>query len=325
MRRVSLGRSSDERGAILVLTAVFAVVMVLMAALVVDIGAMHDERRQLQNGADAAALGLAEVLFKSCPTGPQTGQCTQGLLQVAAQTLANGNALDGKTTTVVVTPDFAKQQITVKTSTKAADDTTILPYFFAKAFTGEPGKTLKAQATATWSGLKRANVVPLAVSQCDFDAATKNATEFNKYQVVTFHTQVNDCGKNPGLDFPGGFGWVVDEDVADCNITLSINDTVAGDTGNPGTPGACVMKTLLDQDVLIPLYDNLFRDKKGKWQYHILGFAQFHLTGYEFPTQKTDDPPCKQGTCIGGYFVKFVPVGEFGGTTNLGQRPVLVK
>lgn len=324
MRRLSPSRRSGERGGILVLTAVFAIVMVMMAALVVDIGALHDEKRQLQNGADAAALGLAQLISETCAAGP----CTKAVLDSAAQTLANGNALDGASAVEVVwPPDFTNRQITVKTATKAADGVgTILPFFFAKNFTGEAGKTVHARATATWAGLKRAKVVPLAISQCDFDTATKNGTEFNQYQVVTFHTQANPCGKNPGKDFPGGFGWIVDDDGAqDCNVTLSINDTVTGDTGNPGTPGSCLLNTLVGEDVLVPIYDDLYRDKKSKWQYHILGFAEFHLTGYQFPTQKTDDPPCNKGTCLGGYFIRFVPVGDLGGPSTLGQRPALVK
>ena len=51
-----------------------------MGALVIDVGQIYQERAELQNGADAAALGVA----KSCALGA----CTPG---VAGQ-LADGNA-----------------------------------------------------------------------------------------------------------------------------------------------------------------------------------------------------------------------------------------
>ncbi len=55
----------DERGAVAVVVAVFALVMFTLAALVVDLGLARDTRRQAQNGADAAALAGANVLYDS--------------------------------------------------------------------------------------------------------------------------------------------------------------------------------------------------------------------------------------------------------------------
>ena len=57
----------DERGAIGVLVAIFigAGVLTGMGALVIDVGQLYQERAELQNGADAAALGVA----KSCALG----------------------------------------------------------------------------------------------------------------------------------------------------------------------------------------------------------------------------------------------------------------
>ena len=47
----------DDRGAVLVWVALMLVVLFGFGALVIDVGALYAERRQLQNGADAAALG----------------------------------------------------------------------------------------------------------------------------------------------------------------------------------------------------------------------------------------------------------------------------
>ena len=308
-----------EGGAILPIVAVFSVVMVVAAALVIDVGSLLDEKRQLQNGADAAALGVAQYMATTCPKA----DCPNGALVAQAQTLADGNARDGTTTIDAVETNATSREVRVRASTRQQDGRTILPYWFAQAFSGQRGRTVHATASATWAGLKRATVLPLTISECDFDTATANGTVFDKPTVVYFHTDKATCAaKTSGADYPGGFGWVVDADAKDCSVTLSAGDRLTGDSGVPGTPGACMLSKLVGEDVLIPVYDGLER-VKGKSQYHILGFAEFHLTGYQFPTQKSASAPCTTGTCIGGRFVKFVGIGEYGGP-NLGNRVALV-
>lgn len=54
-------RLNDESGMTIILMALAMVVIMAMAAMVVDIGAAYNERRQDQSAADAAALGGAEL------------------------------------------------------------------------------------------------------------------------------------------------------------------------------------------------------------------------------------------------------------------------
>src|SRR6201996_3498968 len=65
MRRIAPRRmgAGDDRGAIAVLVAVLLAggVLLGMGALVVDVGLISSEREQLQSGADAAALAVAEA------------------------------------------------------------------------------------------------------------------------------------------------------------------------------------------------------------------------------------------------------------------------
>ena len=49
-------RETDDRGAVLVLVAVMMTALIGMAALVIDIGSLYVEKRQLQNGGDADRL-----------------------------------------------------------------------------------------------------------------------------------------------------------------------------------------------------------------------------------------------------------------------------
>lgn len=58
---------SRDDGAVAVFTALLAVVLFGMAALVVDLGLARDNRRQAQNTADAAALAAANALYATTP------------------------------------------------------------------------------------------------------------------------------------------------------------------------------------------------------------------------------------------------------------------
>ena len=60
----------DEQGLVAVMFALLAVMLMLMAALVVDLGFARDTRRQSQNAADASSLAGANKLY------PSAGACT---------------------------------------------------------------------------------------------------------------------------------------------------------------------------------------------------------------------------------------------------------
>lgn len=62
MKRLLLDRRRRERGGVAVIVAVLLAggVLIGMLALSVDVGQIMYERRQLQNGADATSLALAQ-------------------------------------------------------------------------------------------------------------------------------------------------------------------------------------------------------------------------------------------------------------------------
>ena len=324
MRGLTLAGEAGERGAILPVVAAFSVAVVAMAALVVDVGSLQDERRQLQNGADAAALGVAQLIAKTCPTGP----CTPASLVTEAQGLADANADDRRASVDSVTPDYATKRVTVRTSTRERDGGTILPYWFGQAVTGSRGKTVQTTAVATWGGLARAEVIPLTLSKCEFVDATVDGTVFERPTTIVFHGRADSCSAGPsGADLPGGFGWLKDENdgsANDCNVTPSVGDLVREDTGVVGTPHSCDLSTLLGKDILISVYDGL-SGSGSNGKYHVYGFGMFHVTGYRFPSETGGSPPpCgPPNTCIGGHFVKFVGIGDHGGP-SVGNHVVLV-
>jgi hypothetical protein len=321
MRRMSARTRRDEQGAVVVLMAAFVTVILAMAALVVDVGSVLDEKRQLQNGADAAALGVAQHMAKTCPTADT---CTPASLRTASESLARLNARDGFTRVDAPTPDYSTKRVTVTTRTEDAAGRTILPYQIAQALAGgRKGQPVHATAAALWepAGVERAKVVPLTISKCEFTYATSNNTVFGVQTEVRFRGSHHSCPGSPsGQDLPGGFGWLrdTDSDRDDCSITPSTGDTVAEDTGQAGTPHSCNLATLLNKDVYLALYDG-FSGNGSNGSYHLYGFGQFRLTGFKFPTQSGgNNAPCTTNSCLIGSFVRFVATGDLGGPSNLG-------
>ena len=92
--RIRLGRMfpRDERGAVAVLTALLMVGLMIMAAIVVDLGMARDVRRQSQNASDAASLAGAIKLYPNtalCPTGGPKPCFTEAVDAVKSYALQN--------------------------------------------------------------------------------------------------------------------------------------------------------------------------------------------------------------------------------------------
>ena len=191
LARPLLRRSGrGERGALGVLIALFlgAGVLTGMGALVIDVGQLYQERAELQNGADAAALAVA----KSCISGA----CASSL----ATTYAGYNSKDGSATSVVCgsvspltacapttggldCPDGAAgtNYVDVNTSTKLSSGATLLPPVFAKTLLGNSGftgTTVLACAQATWGAVIPSNplVTAFTISACEWNLATTTGT-----------------------------------------------------------------------------------------------------------------------------------------------------
>ena len=83
--RLAHVRESDT-GATIVFVAVILVALLAMSAFAIDFGRMWEERRQLQNGADAAAVAIAEDCVRGLCDGsydeyavaPWTSPATRG-------------------------------------------------------------------------------------------------------------------------------------------------------------------------------------------------------------------------------------------------------
>src|SRR5207253_9223058 len=78
--------------------------LVGVAAIALDGGLLQDNKRRVQNAADAAAIAAANVLFKNYPNLTTSNYDPGSAAATAAKQASsdNGYAHDGTTTTVVV-------------------------------------------------------------------------------------------------------------------------------------------------------------------------------------------------------------------------------
>lgn len=295
-------RLKAEHGATAVLMAVLMVPLIAFLGISIDVGALYAERAQLQNGADAAALAIAQ----DCAGGA----C--GAASTRAATFANANANDG--TANVLTPSIGAGTVTVTSSTRDGGNNAMAHPF--AALVGATPTTVHAQATAVWGGPRKSAVVlPLAMSFCEFRAALDGRLQLIRYD------QNLSCPSRDGHPIPGGFGWL-QPGSASCGAVIDIAlARIASDPGN-NFPHGCdsILTGLRGQTVLVPIFDDAPNVTRPVAWYHIYGFAAFTVTGWKFsgggsPQVSIDPaaPPCT-GSCRGiqGYFDHWVSLDAAG-------------
>jgi Flp pilus assembly protein TadG len=332
---------NDERGAVTLWVGLMMAALLGMGALVIDVGALYAERRELQNGADAAALAVAQ----DCAGGDCLDE------DVTADTYADANARDDAATvddvcgsasglpTCPTTPAGvpATDWVMVSTSTDNPANTgreDEVDFVLAQIF-GNEGGTVHAKAIAAWGEVGWATTIPVTFSVCEFQAlgGTVDGSQFpTSTGYVYLHGEGPDHGcvpgpGNSGLNLPGGFGWL--DQSGPCETEVAVGDWVGSDTGN-SVPGACDSTQWQNADVLIPLYDET-RGSGSGGEYHIIGFAAFNIQGYKLGNQDWNMPgngkcpgtPGTSGRCLYGEFTEFVTTtGGIGGGTDFGARAI---
>ncbi|MFT4471288.1 pilus assembly protein TadG-related protein [Arthrobacter sulfonylureivorans] len=329
-------RLKDEHGATAVTTAIFMVVLLGMVAVVVDIGALYFERAQLKNGADAGALAIAQ----NCAAGNCSADFTSLASSLASRN-ANDNMADAS-----VDLDAAAGRVTVSTSTLGAEG-----HFIAQAFAPILGlddtATLTSQSQAGWGApVASTSVLPIAISYCQFAGMLDKGVQrvdFNPNAGTSHGCSSSTLPGSTGAAYtiPGGFGWLKQDPARPCQAKINIGATglpgfpvdpeVASDPGND-VPSSCKQTNLLQQiahtTVLLPLYDKAGGTGANAW-YHVIGFAAFKVTGWNFSSTAYNNLSPASVACTGscraliGEFVTFVTLdaGEqdfvFGGAPNV--------
>lgn len=328
-------RLRDERGATAVTTALFMVVLLGMAAIVVDIGALYFERAQLKNGADAGALAVAQ----NCAAGRCDLDFTAMATSLASQN-ANDNLADA-----TVKVDVATGTATVTTTTLTSEG-----HFLAQAFAPILGlgdtASVTTQSQAHWGApVAGKSVLPIAISYCQFVGMRDGGVQrvdFNPNRQTAEGCSSSSLPGSSGSTYtiPGGFGWLKQDPTQPCHAKINIGATgipgfpvdpeIASDPGND-VPSSCKKTNMLDQiagkTILLPLYDDAGGNGANAW-YHIMGFAAFKVSGWNFSGTSYNNLSPASVACTGscraliGEFVTFVTLdaGEqdfiFGGANN---------
>ncbi|MBT1001045.1 pilus assembly protein TadG [Paenarthrobacter sp. DKR-5] len=316
----------DERGAVAITAALVMVSLLGCGAIAVDVGAIYAARAQVQNGADAAALAVAQDCAKN-----GTGACSANATSTA-QTYANGNANTG--ITQVAPPTFPTAN-TVQTSVQAADaGGTGVGLFFAKIF-GIDRIGVPATATATWGGPSSGpTAFPLVFEACAFNLD-------GSPQVLDIHTGGCDNHNPSGQNAPGQFGWL-DQTSGTCSSDVTVGSTTSGNTGVafPGTGNCDAVLATWKTEILagqpaiaiLPIYSN-YTGSGTNATYTISSFVAFRVLGWSFSGGRnfhnTGTPSCT-GSCNGiiGQFVHYVtldPDYTPGGPNNGANVAYLVK
>jgi Flp pilus assembly protein TadG len=269
-----LGR--DDRGAIGILVAVLigGGVLLGMAALVIDVGQIYQNRAELQNGADAGALAVA----RQCGLK----NCTSTLNTAVSYASANASALTGYTAGVTTVCGHDNQDLTalnpcsasiegsaltdcpkdptngasfvdVLTSTKLASGSTLLPPVFAKTLVGSAsydGTTVEACAQAEWGTAEQSDSLAMTISDCEWQDLTSSGSPFGTLVPVYLNnsnTKAKPCAGPAGTNIPGGFDWLQPTGSSPC--TASIDLTTDTTYSNTGVAASNDCKDVLSADV----------------------------------------------------------------------------
>lgn len=308
MRRLISSRlfprpSERERGATAVFVAVMLVVLLGAGAVAVDWGQLTAERAQLQNGADSAALAVAD----SCAKSPST--CAGGAGSLGT-TYGNANANDGATTIAPPTIDFTAGTVTANASTLTSSGSPSMTLSFAR-FLGIDTGSASATATASWGyPVRGKSILPLAMNACEFQIGSSASSPVMQKIITQGGPGTPDCnGLNSSNQImPGGFAWLTPTGPGACELTVGVGDWVQTSTG-ASAPSGCItavfQPSLLNTNVAVPIYDD-FRGTGNYTYYHVSKWAGFHILGWKFPsTQQGTWPPPTNNNGIYGYFLGF--------------------
>jgi hypothetical protein len=303
------------------MAGVLLVVLIGFAALAIDVGALYQERRELQNGADAAALAIAE----DC--GRATAPCDSATAGATAELYADDNSDDDLSAVDTVDLDPLAKTVSVVTSTEEIGGGTILAPALAQVL-GWNGTTVHGSAAAAWGYPAGLHTLPLIISDCEWNDPTRPLLQteppfVGDPWIFTFHDghHGRTCGHGPsGFDLPGGFGWL-DTFAGLCAADTEEGGWIGADPGSSPANGCTpelIRAQILDQVVYLPYYDDLTGTGNND-EYRVSAFGAFWVTGYNFGGGYKEPPgnvPCGGAErCLAGYFVEATAYdGDLGGT-----------
>ncbi len=322
--------NSSESGATMVFVALMSIVMFAFAAFAIDMGRLYVERAALQNGADAAALAIAN----DCGEKRCGGYYDE---DAVADAYADANVSDDTAHVSDVSINPGTREVSVTVVTEQADGTALFPMLLASVI-GHDELAVQATASVEWGAPGDLDVLPLVYSKCEWqeygdtgfadapangylhrasavrDGVLPPASGYpyaSRSITVFFHGSNGTCTESSsGQDLPGGFGWV-DVPGVDCETDLSVGDLPSVEPGASPTSECdpAEMAAKIGTVQLLPYFDDYTGTGTGG-EYQIAGFGAMYVTGYNFGGSFKEDsiidgqPPCTgDDRCIQGFLI----------------------
>lgn len=294
----------SERAQSLVITLLFMGVLVGMAAAVLDVGSWYRADRKLQANADAAALAGAREL----PEEPARAEA-------AALDYADRN--DG---------GLESSGIKFRTTTTTNDTIEVVaerpaPGFFAKLF-GLDSVQVRAKAVARTGVLSRAKwAAPIAVDWQHEKLQCRPVPCWREQTTLDF--QKTGPGAFRLMNIDSSYGGTGPQDIG-MWIREGLDAWMDKDRwyySDPGMkPNSSHIKGALDArdetELLFPVY-NATRAQGAGFEYYVIGWAVFHVTGYTIHGANDSK--------VHGYFVDMIWAGiqsESAGDPDFGARSI---
>ena len=263
-------RMRDERGAVGVVVAILMVPLIGFAAVSIDVAAMYAERQQLQTGADAGALAIAQ----DCGRGACTASAG------TAQTFATSNLQHASSTATVTA--LSATQVTVR-------NTGVKQHLFAPVL-GIDSSTITASATAAWGspigGHRQAAAGRLLVRMAGADRRRIALRHDGPGDLVP--DQVRHRLRRPIRQTDSGRVRLARDRrryVPDHKRDLRPRGAPRwGNSLRPADAAGRFWSPYQGKTLILPVFDDYGGAGRHAW-YQVHGYAAFTITGYYFAGQ----------------------------------------
>ena len=321
------------------LVVVFLLVLIGVGSLVIDLGALLHERRQLQNGADGAAFAVAI----DCAHG----SCVAPLSM--ASTYATSNAADGyasvdevcgrgpgllvcATQPAHTTGPVGYVKVSTSTLNAPGEEPSRSVHFLLSPLlnVAKLDQTVHASAVVAWGTPSTALTIPLLLSKCIFNPAWFGADGAVNFPVTPIRISLNES-QACGSGWPSGFDFIADPS-GNCSIqrvTITSGSAAlpAGQEGNLPQCRQVIKQTYdLGRTLTVPVMYSRTKAGAGS-EYFVDGFASIVLCGYAIGGgyTATNCPTVCTGAVndyrLCGYFkTATLTDGDLGSGTDYGTR-----
>lgn len=262
--------SRDEGGQTVILVAVGIVVLLGFLALVTDVGQFYLTRNRLQAAADSAALAAAQDLAEGK---------SEAMARETADDYADRNlAIEHETTISFLSGSPGEETSDIRVQIQATQRT-----FFGGVF-GRSSAVIHASAVAGFAPVSSVrDTVPIVVpwqaiqdhtgpeNEATFDIGQDNSDSAQK----GFFWLANFTGS--GVGTPVFADWIING----YPEPVEVGSVGAGEGMKAALDAAIDQRMATDPSVIVPLYD-FTETSGGNKSYHVVGFAEFVITGFNF-------------------------------------------